>query len=73
LLFTNCTLPLQSMEPQKIGNHWSTKMGFITAPAMIIAGIVAYRHGNHAIGIGIAVFGIFRLGLLLGLMLKNKQ
>ena len=48
-------------------------MGFITAPAMIIAGIVAYRHGNHAIGIGIAVFGIFRLGLLLGLMLKNKQ
>jgi hypothetical protein len=61
------------MEPQKTGNHWSTKMGFITAPAMIIAGIVAYNYGDHVIGIGIAVFGIFRLGLLLGLMLKSKQ
>jgi Zn-dependent membrane protease YugP len=60
------------MEPNNTSNHWTTKMGYITAPAMIIAGIIAYNYGDHMIGMGIMLFGVLRLGLLIGLRVKNK-
>jgi succinate-acetate transporter protein len=58
------------MEPQKIGNHWITKMGLITSPALILLGMYAYRYGDRIIGSVIFSFGLFRFGLTVSTLLK---
>lgn len=58
-----------------VGNSWSTKMGLITGPVMIILGILALRFSgkDHNLAYVIITFGVIRLGLSLFMYLKRKK
>jgi cbb3-type cytochrome oxidase subunit 3 len=53
---------------------WNTKIGFITAPLMIIAGIYfIYNNVNKGMGSLFILLGIFRLGTTIFLYRKHNK
>jgi hypothetical protein len=53
---------------------WSTKLGMITGPLMLILGCIGYYKGQQkTISIFIIFMGLLRIGMTIGLMMKSKK
>lgn len=63
------------MDNSKPGDHWSTKLGLLTGPVMILLGVIALRFSDKSPGMAyvIILFGLFRLGMSMYLYFSQKN
>jgi hypothetical protein len=62
------------MEQSNPGNHWSTKLGLLSGPIMILLGLLAvsFSQKNHTMAYVLIAAGVIRLALSAFLYFKNK-
>lgn len=63
------------MDNSKPGGHWSTKLGLLTGPVMILLGLLALRFSQKSptLAYVIILFGFFRLGMSLYMFFQQKK
>lgn len=63
------------MENSSPGNAWSTKLGLLTGPLMIGAGVIALNNSDRSpyLAYLIIVMGVIRTGMSGYLYFKKKQ
>ena len=63
------------MDNSKPGDHWSTKLGLLTGPVIILLGVIALNVSDRSQGIAyvIILFGLFRLGMSMYLYFSKKN
>jgi len=63
------------MENSSSRNKWAQKIGFITGPAMITVGLIAFSNSNKSpyMAYFLIAFGVIRLCMTVFLYFKQKN